>query len=718
MKYIARTLTYKGESDNLKSIADDDLLSIEESVVILAEPGMGKTSLLEYLDNSDNTIKFTASSFVRRPLDRLTNMRNKTLLIDALDEYQADSNSNSIDNILAKLYNLGSPRFILTCREIEWNEASNSVFKDFYDEEPIVAHIEAFTRDDAIKFLTEHDNFDGNAEDIVFQLDELNLSDFYENPLTLKLLAHINIDNLPDNRADIFSLATKNLWQEINDSALNKLQQTDGRVVIDCAGFICATLLLSQKQNIFTGNIAKTPEDALSIHKLKNIFDENLLSNTIKCRIFKRSLNSQNFKPMHRTIAEFLGAKWLAKEMSDPIIRKKLLEQFTYKNGVPSSLRGMFSWLAYFNFDLTQIVIDTDPYGLIAYADTSFFNDSQSKLLYTSLKKLTEVNPWFRRDNWHVIKAQGLAKPCLIDEYRQLLSDKESNFSLRLSIIQILQDADFVNELSSELIAIMMDSTYRYSERSVAFQLIYDKNITVNWSEILNKLTASTLEDDLKLVHELIFRDSYLIITDEQVIRFLLNAQPLRECTDRISYLAFNNSDYKYFSEFPEERILMFVEKLIETIQQLNIPQFEEGIETSQNIIRIILSLFKKYIIKFEKNIPIIFFYDCISLFTQFETGITGSEYNEYKVFFDGYFHINQQDTITLQTIIIDNEENINLIFGDLKNSVLSSTYPNIKNLPILLEHIQNKVKNEHNIKIWKTLVFMSIIHNSIPIIV
>lgn len=330
MKYIARTLTYKGESDNLKSIADDDLLSIEESVVILAEPGMGKTSLLEYLDNSDNTIKFTASSFVRRPLDRLTNMRNKTLLIDALDEYQADSNSNSIDNILAKLYNLGSPRFILTCREIEWNEASNSVFKDFYDEEPIVAHIEAFTRDDAIKFLTEHDNFDGNAEDIVFQLDELNLSDFYENPLTLKLLAHINIDNLPDNRADIFSLATKNLWQEINDSALNKLQQTDGRVVIDCAGFICATLLLSQKQNIFTGNIAKTPEDALSIHKLKNIFDENLLSNTIKCRIFKRSLNSQNFKPMHRTIAEFLGAKWLAKEMSDPIIRKKLLEQFTY----------------------------------------------------------------------------------------------------------------------------------------------------------------------------------------------------------------------------------------------------------------------------------------------------------------------------------------------------------------------------------------------------
>lgn len=35
-----------------------------------------------------------------------------------------------------------------------------------------------------------------------------------------------------------------------------------------------------------------------------------------------------------------------------------------------------------------------------------------------------------------------------------------------------------------------------------------------------------------------------------------------------------------------------------------------------------------------------------------------------------------------------------------------------------MLEHIQNKVKNEHNIKIWKTLVFMSIIHNSIPIIV
>lgn len=714
MNYISRTLTYRDKDDNLKYITDDELLNVSQSVVILAEPGMGKTSLLEYLSNSDNTVKLTASSFVRRPLGRLKNIGNKVVLIDALDEYQADKNSNSIDNILAKLYELGSPRFILTCREVEWDEASNSVFEDFYNEKPIVAHIEAFTRDDAIKFLNEHNNFSGNSEDIVYQLDELSLSDFYNNPLTLDLLTNVDIKNLPDNKADIFELATRNLWQEINDSAPNKLQQTDENIIIECAGFICATLLLSQKQNIFTGNISKTPDDALNIHKLKSIFDEYLLSNTIKCRIFKRSIDNQNFRPMHRTIAEFLGAKWLAKKMLDPIIKKRLLEQFTYKDGVPSSLRGMFAWLAYFNPNLTQTIINTDPYGLITYADTSFFSDNQSKLLYKSLKKLAEVDPWFRKDTWGRLQAKGLAKPCLYNEYRELFTTKDLHRfnQLRVSILQVLQDAYSIDELVDELKNIAFNYEYRYLERYEALTLLVNKKITID-STYMDQLVNSKQEDDLRLICELVAKGNSHIVTNEQIVALVLNAQPLNTADSFDSRIVPDIGGYYYFKKIPTSRIIGIINNLIVSIKDLAIPEYEESREHSKTINNLLIYFINRLIgegIRISTKL----FFDSITLFYHNEANYLLDDEADYKASFSYYFSKNEPDKLTIQTSLIKSHNAFSR-FHQLARSVFHTLYPSTEDLKELLNHIQELEKTDRNIQAWKDLIQLSYINNVIP---
>lgn len=714
MKYIARTLTYKDKNDNLKSIADDEVLNIDQSVVILAEPGMGKTSLLEHLDNSENTIKFTASSFVRTPLGRFKSIKSKVVLIDALDEYQTDSNSNSISNILEKLYELGSPVFILTCREVEWNEASISIFEDYYDSKPIVTHIEAFNRDDAIKFLTKHDKFSGNAEDIVYQLDELNLSDFYENPLTLELLTHIDISNLPDNKADVFDLATKNLWQEINDSAPNQLKQIDGKEVIKCAGFICATLLLSQKQNIFTGNISKTPDDALSIHKLKSIFNEDLLSNTIKSRIFKRSIDNQNFKPMHRTIAEFLGAKWLAKKMSDPVIKKRLLEQFTYKDGVPSSLRGMFSWLAYFNPNLTQTIISTDPYGLITYADTSFFSDNQSKLLYASLKKLAEVDPWFRKDTWGRLQAKGLANPCLYKEYRDLFTSKDSNGfnQLRVSILQILQDADVIDDLIEELKIIAFSYEYRYSERYEAFTLLVDKKIVID-STYIDQLVNSKQEDDLRLVCELVAKGNSHIVTNEQIVTLVLNAQPLNNADSFDSRIVPNLGGYYYFKNIPTARIIGLINSLIVSIKNLAIPEYKESRENSETINQLLIYFINRLIGE-GVSIPTKLFFELITLFYHNEANYLLNDEADYRANLSLYFSKNKPDKLAIQTSLIKSQHAFRRLH-QLSASVFQGIYPSTDDIKKLLSYIKELDKTDENIQAWKDLIQLSYINNVIP---
>lgn len=717
--YIHRTLSYYEDNSVSTFIADNELVNLAQSIVILAEPGMGKTSLLEHLSNFENTIKFTASSFIRRPLGRLKGIDNCIVLIDALDEYQSKVSSNPIDDVLAKLFELGSPQFILSCRQIEWSESSISSIKDFYDKDPIISNIQPFNRTDAIIFLNTHERFTGDADEIVQRLDEVNLSDFYESPLTLELLTHIETKTLPNNKADILNLATQNLWQEINDNAPNRLISTDKETVLKCAGFICATLLLTQKETISTGNISKTSDNTLNIHKLKHTFDESLLLDTMKCRIFKSSDDKYGFKPMHRTIAEFLGAKWLAREMSDPMIKRRLLDQFIHEDGVPSTLRGMFSWLSYFNINLTEIVIDIDPYGLLTYADTSFFSDVQSKAMYRALKKLVESNPWFRKDNWYDIKAQGLAKPCLVEDYRQLLSDENYNPSLRLTIIQILQDANFVNELKDELVSIILDDKFRLSERYSSFELIYNKNLNVDWFSILDKLTNSSQEDDLRLVYKSMNDCHYSLITDEQVIQLLLNSQPLEKNLEKKSYLSSDIGSYYYFRSFPENRCLALVSKLVISIKELELPRFEVNHEASKNINRIILILLKRYASRSEKIIPTSIFYDAVSLFYHFKTGIDSNDYDRYKDFFDEYFLRNPKDKFIIQKSIIDNEEHITYRFWELGNSVLYSLYPNLEDLNSLLKYTQRAcLQTDKNIEVWKNLINMSSTENSIPKII
>lgn len=707
MNYIPRTLTYCDNNLNQIAITDEELLTLNRSIVILAEPGMGKTELLKHLEAFDNTIKFTASSFVRKPLKLLQDGKDKIVLIDALDEYQGKSDSNSIDDILDKLFELNNPKFILSCRQVEWESSSIENIEDFYGSKPIVTHIQPFSRKDAIAFLEAHNQLLADANQIIERLDEVNLSNFYENPLTLELLTHINTDTLPENKAEVLNLATQNLWQEVNDQAPNHLKETGSQSVLDCAGFIFATLLLAQKQVIFIGNTAKTPDYSLNIYELKVRYNEELLLDTLKCRLFKATDDIETFKPMHRTIAEFLGAKWLAGLMTDPIIKTRVLAQFIQNGGVVSSLRGLFSWLPYFNLNLTQTVIETDPYALIAYADTSFFTDSHSKLMYDALKELVKINPHFRRDNWNWLQAKGLTNRCLLEDYRQLLGDKSSDYNLRSSIIQILQDADFVNELSQELTTIMLENDYYYSERYDACLLLLEKKTDINWSSISEKLTNSTVEDDLRLVCECVLReDNYHLISDEQLVRLILNSQPLNKKTPYKSGLVPNIGSYYYFETLPSVRAENILNLLIVAIKDLKISPYEANHEESKNINGLVFLLLKKYL-TVNDSIDSHLIAKSLDLFYHNESDLLNQDFQDYRDFFTSYFAKNSTLKISIQKLLLKSDDLHNR-FYQLKDSVLSTLYPSLSDTLCLIKYVQGLDNSEQNKNIWKDLLLLN----------
>src|SRR5690606_31597769 len=115
---------------------------------------------------------------------RLSIQPDETLLIDAFDEIPSTKDSSGIDSVLNKLAELDYPKFILTCRSIEWNNSNkNEIQNDYKD--ILTANLINLSREDAQQFLKSRGLASENVSQLITQLEENSLSSFYENPRNL-----------------------------------------------------------------------------------------------------------------------------------------------------------------------------------------------------------------------------------------------------------------------------------------------------------------------------------------------------------------------------------------------------------------------------------------------------------------------------------------------------------------------------------------------------
>ena len=84
-EYISRKLSGTDQDNRPHCINDDKLLtSFSCPLVILGEPGMGKTWLMEKLGDLQNCRFFRATGFLRQLADHIP--KDSRLIIDGLDE--------------------------------------------------------------------------------------------------------------------------------------------------------------------------------------------------------------------------------------------------------------------------------------------------------------------------------------------------------------------------------------------------------------------------------------------------------------------------------------------------------------------------------------------------------------------------------------------------------------------------------------------------------
>lgn len=108
--YLPRRL-----SDKDSTYTEEELLIASIYIVVLAEPGGGKTELLGSLARQLGVLPFTANRFKRMGAD----VENSPLVIDAFDEL-AKIDQTGIHDLLANASKAKPTHVIISSRSSEW----------------------------------------------------------------------------------------------------------------------------------------------------------------------------------------------------------------------------------------------------------------------------------------------------------------------------------------------------------------------------------------------------------------------------------------------------------------------------------------------------------------------------------------------------------------------------------------------------------------------
>lgn len=505
--YIARSLVYVDIDGNEQTLPEVELGAASVPTVVLGDPGIGKTALMQMLGNRAGFHYISARSFLRRGL---APPEGEVLVIDALDEVAAVRDEDPVHDVLARLAELGCPRFVMSCRAADWHGAlSRRDIAEDYGQAPLELRLTPLTREDAKAFLSEKLG-EAEAEKVLASLESQSLDPLFGNPLMLQLIARLaKAGELPPTRAGMFERASILLGQEQDPGrSRTALSALSTEATIQAAGAAFAAMILSGAEAISRDPESVRTSGDLHLPDVATLPNASDLDTVLGSGLFRRVDGSNDrFAPIHRSIAEYLGARWLAGQASHSSNRR-VLALTTLSGGVPASLRGLHAWLAKFSPELAPTVIAIDPYGVLRYGDADELTPDNARLLLQGLERLAQDDPWFRSGDWSRVSAKGLTQPTLLGEIRTKLVSATTNFHLRSILLDLVKASpEVAAALTPELKDILLrddDRAYYFAERSAAADVLISLGVgNLDWTEVVETLHTRKGEDPRRLAVEL-----------------------------------------------------------------------------------------------------------------------------------------------------------------------------------------------------------------------
>lgn len=559
--YISRCLWYLDEAGQRSELGDHELTSRPEPLVILGEPGMGKSWLLRNIAASAGLAKLEARQLIRHPKPEMLIGNAQLVVIDALDEVATKAEGDAIDQILSKLALANHPKFILSCRVADWQAATSVAgISDDYGVRPLQLHLVPFDRAQQRAALAVRVG-DERAEQMLEHFDNFGL-DFLGNPQTLNLIAQLPADRpLPATRRDLLEQAVLRLRKEHSDrKAAGELAEEQA---LDAAGAAFAGILISGNSAIVRRASANLDDGEIALADIE-AFGGGHVGRVIGTRLFSGA--NERFTYCHRRIAEYLGARWLIRQANNRTKRKRLLHLFHAQGLVPASLRGLHAWLA-LDEDLAPAVIAADPMGVIEYGDTDTMSAAHAKLLLHELARLAETNPQFRR--WGKTPATALMSDAVAPLAWVTLKDQQAPFALRQLIIHQLEDEALASRYGGELLAMLRDPREVFSLRASAGDAlgILPRN---DWPELVEDLRRMGDWDSRRLAYELLEDRGLAPFSDNLIVDVVLAYAGLtfvtvdRQTSDRMAARF-----WRFPHLVPDERLEGLLDLFVEYFEAL-----------------------------------------------------------------------------------------------------------------------------------------------------
>ena len=375
--------------------------------VLLGDPGLGKTTAFESECNAhgEEACMIAARDFLALDPDQHPEWRNKTLFIDGLDEVRAGAAEvrTPFDRIRNRLEELGRPRFRLSCREADWLGETDwqhltTVSKDHT---VVILRLDPLTEADIAHVLENHGIDDTRA--FMENACDRRIDGLLTNPLTLELLATVitHGEQWPDSRLQTLEQACSYLVREHNAEHKVAGQRLRTNHLLDAAGRLCAVQLISGKDG-YTQDDGDSDSDFPALEGIE-FLNPDALHSVLSTKLFKAESGSLNrFGPIHRHIAEYLGARYLAREIECGLPVRRVLSLITGEDGiVVTGMRGLSAWLAAHCKCARSELIERDPVGVGLYGDIRAFSLEEKEALLKALNReasrlgSTEMAPAF-----------------------------------------------------------------------------------------------------------------------------------------------------------------------------------------------------------------------------------------------------------------------------------------------------------------------------------
>ena len=473
--------------------------------VLLGDPGSGKTTefALECAQQGDAAVPVTARDFLALDLRSRMEWRDKTLFIDGLDEIRAGSSDarTPFDRIRSRLDELGRPRFRISCREADWlgeNDRRHLVSVS-PDSQVIGLRLDPLTDHDVVQILEAHSaGIDAHA--FIAEARKRGLQGLLYNPQSLVLLANVigQDGGWPESRYETFEKACRQMADEHNEEHKLGEQRVPLDRLLDVAGRLCAVQLISGAAG-YSISCNEIVADFLPLDAIDNE-PHDALRRALATKLFK-SESTGRFIPVHRHIAEFLGARHLAQQINAGLPSKRVLSLITGGDGiVVTELRGLSAWLAAHCQAARDHLVESDPIGVGLYGDISAFSAPDKK------KLLTALNGVVSRLNYPPGAAAPfgpLASPEMEESFRSKLVNPDRGRDVQMLVLFLLEVMRYgqpLPSLSDTLIEIVHDDTRWPSVKRLAIHAFIntcriDEERTAKLKELLADIHAKRISD-------------------------------------------------------------------------------------------------------------------------------------------------------------------------------------------------------------------------------